>query len=152
MATATVERQTKEQPAVGEDGYPVRLINGVPYSTKPYPEDERPLYWNPLFPGQEMRWHDEEKRNVYGFPLIIQKEAWTDGKFRPRNDWEREMTRQWMMRSLDGCNDPDKWLGVDHPAGAGAEWRCECTWPCGNYHAFDAHLRYLKHKESREHY
>lgn len=153
MTTATLDRPKAPSPqppapSPEDDGYPVRLIAGVPYSTKPYAEDARPLYWNPLYPGCEMSWRSETK-NERGFHPIIQKEAWTDGQFRPRNDWEREMTRNWMRQTLEGCNDPDAWSGVNHPEGPDAEWRCECTWHCGNYRAFSAHLRHLYHVESR---
>lgn len=153
MVTATVERKRArtsgepEQPTVGEDGSPVAYRGGVAYSLKPYPEDERPLFWNPIYPGQEMRWKAEEI-NEYGLFPTIQKEIWLEGKFRPRNDYEAHMTREWMKASLPGCNDPDEWQGVNHPEGPGHQWRCECSWPCGNWKAFQAHRRYLRHRES----
>ncbi len=138
-------------PEVGEDGYPVKYctVQGIPmpFSTRPFAEAERPLYWNPIYPGQEMWWRAEEP-NAHGFKPVVQKEAWEDGKFSPRNAYEEQMTRQWMTDSLPGCSDPDQWKGTNHPEGPGHQWRCECSWPCGNYRAFNQHRRYLKHQES----
>ena len=152
MATATMER-TRQEPVVipeGDDGYPVmhRTVDGerVAFSTKPFAEAARPLYWNPIYPGQEMWWRAEEP-NAHGFRPVIQKEAWTDGCFRPRNPYEEHMTREWMVNALPGCSDADLWKGENHPDGPGHVWRCECSWPCGNHKAFQAHRRHLKHQE-----
>jgi hypothetical protein len=172
MATATADvsrrrlpRTASADPAarqVGEDGYETRqvMVNGelVSLSLKPYPDgldangdyhpeaDQRPLYWNPIYPGGEMRWRSPFLNDL-GFQPTIQKERWLDGQFRPRNEYEEHMTREWMMKSLTGCNDPDKWKGVNHPE-EGGEWRCQCSWHTGNWQAFHAHRRYLRHQES----
>ena len=165
MATATKERHeprtlsadpTERQ--FDEEGYEVRFERVgddlVAFSLKPYadgadangvyhPEaDQRPLYWNPIYPGGEMRFKSRVV-NDRGIRPTIQKERWIDGKFRPRNDWENHMTREWMKRSLNGCNNPDIWKGVNHPSGG--EWTCQCTWHCGNWQALEAHCRYLRH-------
>ncbi len=158
MATATAPRRAPTTQSadptpklLGEDGYPMREeeVDGelVAFSLKPYPEHERPLYWNPIWPGQEMRWKSR-MLNEFGFQPTIQKEQWTDGRFRPRNAWEEHMTRAWMKTSLPGCSDPDLWKGVSHPDGEGAEWRCHCTWHTGNWKAFQAHRQYLRHQEA----
>jgi hypothetical protein len=156
-----IDDPTKRQ--FDEEGFEIRYerVDGawVGFSMKPYPDgrdaqgvyhagaDERPLYWNPIYPGGEMRWRSPHL-NSMGFQPTIQKEQWTDGVYRPRNDWELHMTREWMMRSLPGCNDPEQWRGVNHPEGPTGEWRCQCTWHTGNWKAFHAHRRYLRHQES----
>ncbi len=158
MATATAERRVpKTQSAdptlveTGEDGFRVRYeeVGGelVAFSLKPYPEAQRPLYWNPIYPGSEMRWRSRELNDL-GFQPTIQKERWTDGKFHPRNAWEEHMTREWMKKSLTGCSNPDLWKGENHPDGPGHVWRCQCSFPCGNWQAFQAHRRYLRHQEA----
>ena len=156
MATATAPRERRlpttqsadpETPGVGEDGFPTRqaMVNGelVAFSLKPYPEHERPLYWNPIWPGQEMRWRSPFL-NELNFQPTIQREAWHFGQFRPRNGWEEHMTRTWMRRILPGCADPDDWKGTDHPKGG--QWRCHCSFACGNWAAFEAHRLYLRHE------
>ncbi len=134
-----------------DEGHEIRYerVNGewVGFSLKPYPEDQRPLYWNPIYPGGEMRWRSPHQ-NGMGFQPTIQKERWIDGKFEPRNAWEEHMTREWMKSSLVGCNDPDIWKGINHPEGPNGEWRCQCSWHTGNWQAFHAHRRYLRHQES----
>ena len=138
-------------PQTGEDGYPVRYeeVDGelVAFSLKPFPEHERPLYWNPIYPGQEMRWRSREL-NDFGFQPTIQKEQWHEGKFRPRNAWEVYQTEKF-LRTLPG-GDPARWQGVNHPEGPDGEWRCSCSWHCGNYHAYMAHRRYLRHPEAMD--
>ncbi len=158
MATATAARRVpRTQSAdptaleLGEDGFRVRYedVDGEPvaFSLKPYPETGRPLYWNPIYPGCEMRWRSRTLNDL-GFQPTIQKERWTDGKFYPRNAWEEHMTREWMKVTLRGCNDPDKWKGVDHPKGG--EWRCQCTWHTGNWEAFEDHRRQLRHQQAMD--
>jgi len=145
----TTQSADPTPPQTGEDGYPVRyeMVDGelTAFSLKPFPEAERPLYWNPIYPGQEMRWRSHEK-NEFGFQPTIQKEQWHEGRFRPRNPWEVFKTEDF-LRSLPGGR-PDLWQGVNHPEGPDAEYRCECSFPCGNYAAFKAHLRYLRHREA----
>jgi hypothetical protein len=147
----TTQSADPTTPMTGEDGYPVRLeeVDGdlVPFSLKPFPESERPLYWNPIYPGQEMRWRSREK-NEFGFQPTIQREKWLDGQYRPRNAWEVHMTREFLKRLPGG--DPDGWQGVNHPDGPDAEWRCQCTWHTGNYKAYMAHRRYLRHQEAMD--
>lgn len=168
MATATRERReprtvtadpTERQ--FDEEGFEIRYErlgeDLVAFSLKPFPDgvdasgvyhaerDERPLYWNPIYPGGQMRWKSRFL-NDHGFQPTIQKERWIDGQFRPRNPWEEHMTREWMKRSLPGGGNPDLWKGNDHPQGE--EWRCQCSWHTGNWRAFQAHRRYLRHQES----
>lgn len=155
MATATATRREPKtlsadptERQFDEDGYEVRYeyVEGElqPFSLKPYPEAERPLYWNPIYPGQEMRWKARHLTEE-GLQPTIQRERWTDGKYYPRNAWEEHMTRE-SMKKLPGGGNPDKWRGVNHPNGPDAFWRCQCTWPCGNFQAFEDHRRYLKHQ------
>jgi hypothetical protein len=155
MASATAERTRRAAdptaPEVGEDGYPVRYeeVDGelVAFSLKPYPEAERPLYWNPIYPGQEMFWRAREK-NDHGFRPIIWRQRWTDGQFRPGNAWEEHVTREF-LKTLPACGDnPDKWRGVNHPDGEDAEWRCQCTWHTGNWTALRDHMRHLRHQQA----
>lgn len=150
MATATrrpVETHSADPTVleIGEDGFPIRYeeVDGelVGFSLKPFPEAERPLYWN-IYPNQEMRWRSREK-NQFGWQPTIQKEVWLEGKFSPRNPWEEHMTRQWMRRVLPGCTNPDEWKGIDHPKKG--VWRCHCSWACGNYTVFEQHQRSLSH-------
>src|SRR4249919_158490 len=85
-------------PEMGEDGWPERvwMVDGRAqrFSLKPWPFDERPFYWNPIYPGQEMWWRSQKKNRI-GLQPVIQKERWIDGKFAPRNAWEEMMTREY---------------------------------------------------------
>lgn len=178
MATATAKRRTLQTatgdpspPEMGEDGYPQRIwiVDGqeVTFSLKPFADAEKPLYYNPIYPGQQMWWRSQD-RNEYGFQPVIQKETWWDGKFFPRNAWEEYMTVEY-LKTLTGGNVPmdakDKngrlmwrpdangvlkhpWCGDNHPDGPGHVWRCECSWPCGNWAAFKQHRLFLRHRES----
>lgn len=157
MATATRERtaaerglETPDESGVGEDGYPVRheLVDGerVPFSLKPYPADERPLYWNSGGTGEQPLLLRSSLPDERGRRPIVQREAWSDGKYRPRNAWEEHLTRVWMTRNIAGCANPDEWKGNDHPKGPGYAWRCaNCGWQCGNIHAFEQHQLSLGH-------
>jgi hypothetical protein len=137
-------------PEVGDDGFPIRHWKVgdevVAFSLKPYPEQERPLYWNPIYAGQQMWWREQDV-SEFGFQRVIQKEVWHDGKFYPRNAWEEHMTREF-LKTLPSGGDPDSWKGVNHPDGPDHQWRCECSWPCGNWRAFQAHRRFLGHREA----
>jgi hypothetical protein len=136
-------------PTMGEDGWPERLwkVDGEvrTFSLQPWPVAERPVYWNPIYPGQEMWWRSQ-KKNRLGMQPVIQKERWTDGKFAPRNEWELMMTREFLA-SLPLCADPEDWKGITHPDGEA--WRCgECKFLCGNWRAYKAHCTYLNHAPS----
>lgn len=140
-------------PEMGEDGFPVKrwLVRGEErvFSLRPYREEEKTVYWNPHYPGQTMLWRAPEL-NEFGIQPVIQREAWVDGKFAPRNDWERYMTEEY-LRTLEG-GDPDRWQGYNHPDNEPGEpphhWRCECGWLCGNSKAFRAHQQKLRHREA----
>lgn len=140
-----------EEPSLtGEDGYPVRFwdVDGqaVAFSLRPYTPAERTVYWNPQGPGAPMWWRSQAV-NDYGLRPIIQREIWHDGKFSPRNAWEEYMTQAW-LRELPGGN-PEKWRGYNHPENEPGEpphqWRCECSWLCGNWQAFKQHQLQLRH-------
>ena len=157
MATATRERQgppdvlaRPEQAEMGEDGYPVRyeLVNGelTPFSLKPYPVNERPLYWSFGGTGTQPLWLRSTAPNERGEHPIVQREAWQDSKYWPRNAWEEHVARAWLGRQIGGTPNLDEWRGVDHPRGPGYEWKCgTCSWRCGNTAAFEQHQRALSH-------
>ena len=147
---------------IGEDGYPLRrwkvrdprtgTEEERTFSLRPYTQEEKNqrVYWNPIYPGQTMLWRDTE-RNDWGVEPVIQRECWLDGAFSPRNEWEEFMTVEY-VRSLPG-GEPEKWKGYNHPDNEPGStthhyWRCECGWRCGNWQAFRAHARYLRHRES----
>jgi hypothetical protein len=141
-------------PEIGEDGFPVKrwLVNGVEqvFSLRPYREEEKVVYWNPIYPGQTMLWRAPYV-NEFGIQPVIQREAWVDGRFAPRNDWERFMTEEY-LKTLPGGR-PDQWQGYNHPDNEPGElpnlWRCgDCAWVCGNSKAFRAHQQYLRHREA----
>ena len=148
-------------PELGEDGFPVKRwwVDGEErvFSLRPYRENEKTVYWNPIYIGQTMLWRAQEI-NEFGVQPVIQRETWVDGKFAPRNDWELHMTEEY-IKTLPG-GDPVAWRGYNHPdndfppgmnvpVGETAHhWRCECAWPCGCWKAFRAHQQYLKHRES----
>jgi hypothetical protein len=114
--------------------------------TPHWPHAARPVYWNPIHPGQEMWWRSQ-KTNRLGYKPVIQKETWIEGKFAPRNSWEELMTREYLL-TLPGGN-PDKWKGSNHPDGE--EWRCgDCKWLCGNWGAFKDHCKHWTHGQSVE--
>lgn len=143
-----IESATKDPnpPGIGEDGYPYRewKVGGEVrrFSLKPYPEDERPLYWYPRGINQNMKWRSQE-RNQYGIQPVIQWERWIDGKFRPRNEWEEHMTRTWLSERKGG--NPDRWKGINHPR-PGGYWTCECGWSCNNWNVLEDHCRALTHQ------
>ena len=135
-------------PFLDEDGEPARLwmVDGEvrTFSLTPWPVAQRPVYWNPIYPAQIMLWRSQ-KKNKHGFRPVIQKEAFIDGKFAPRNEWEELMTREFLLATPGG--DPDAWKGSNHPDGD--MWRCgDCQFLCGNWRAFKDHARYLSHHAS----
>jgi hypothetical protein len=164
MATATKERQTSAventevvaEQQVGEDGYPFRLwpVDGhkgpmQKFSLRPYAQDERPIYWNPITTDGHMWWRDY-KAGPDGIRRVIVKHRWIlpfPGAFSPKNDWENFMVRRWMQGPLaseyGGTVDPDKWQGLDHPENAPGQpphmWACECSWQTGLWAAMKAH-------------
>ena len=135
-------------PTQGADGFPVRKweVDGEvrEFSLRPYPEDERPVYWF-YRPNMSMWWRSQDI-NEYGLQPVIQKEAWLFGKFAPRNDWELHMTREWLRNEKV---DPDKCVGENHPEGPGHGWRCECAFLCSNWYVFQQHQRSLSHTKLR---
>jgi hypothetical protein len=140
-------------PELGEDGWPLKRwqvgSEEQVFSLRPYREDEKIVYWNPIYIGQTMLWRAQEI-NEFGVQPVIQREAWVDGKFAPRNDWERQMTEEYLLTLPGG--DPVAWRGYNHPDNEPGkpphQWRCECAWLCGCWKAFRAHQQYLKHRES----
>jgi hypothetical protein len=166
-ATATRDRKLTtatapafEAPELGEDGFPVKhwIVTDPEtgreeervFSLRPYTESEKTVYWNPIYIGQTMLWRAQEK-NDWGVQPVIQRETWVEGKFAPRNDWERYMTEEY-LRTLPGGN-PAKWQGYVHPDNEPGQpphvFRCSCGWPCGNWVAFRAHQKYLTHTGER---
>ena len=143
METATAD---PSPPTRGKDGGLVRLwkVNGetVEFSLAPFPPDDRPVYW---FTGMGAQmWWRSQTINSFGVQPVIQKEAFVDGSFAPRNPWEEHMTREF-LRSQNV--DPDKSRDQRHPEGPGHFWRCgECMFRCPSFHVMDAHMRKLSHK------
>ncbi len=157
MVAATEERTGRKlttatadpaPPGVGEDGYLSRVweVDGkdVMFSLNPFPAAERPVYW---YTGVGARmWWRSQRINEYGVQPVIQKEAYVDGSFAPRNPWEEHMTREFLR---ENHVDPDKSRDERHPEGPGHVWRCECAFICPSWHVFDAHQRKLGHKHMR---
>ncbi len=112
-------------------------------SREPFPDGTRPRYYNPVYPGCEMRWGATENNDL-GFKQTIQKERWTE-MFEPRNPYEEAMTRAWMVQNLPGCQDPDRWKGDDHPDGG--RYLCQCNFSTGNHAAFTDHRKRYQHQE-----
>jgi hypothetical protein len=161
MATATAQRSRtrsissataapQEAPAVGDDGYPVRMweVNGelVAFSLRPFEPHERKRYWNPQGEGAPMWWRSQE-RNEWGLQPIIQREIWVAGDFSPRNAWEEYMTIEW-LKTVPGGDAGHTWVGYDHPKNQGLppeaprhHWICaECNWACGVLACLEQHL------------
>jgi hypothetical protein len=154
VITATADPTPPERMTRGEDGHPVRLweVDGelVPFSLREWPHEERPVFWNPLGPGEggQQMWVRAQVRNEIGIFPVIWKQRWIDGKFAPANEWELHVTKEWMKATMEGCGDPDAWKGYNHPDGPDHYWRCECGWPCGTWNAFAQHRRSTGHRES----
>lgn len=145
LETATAD---PAPPTTGEDGTPVRVweVNGeeIAFSLTPYAAEERPTYW---FTGSgAVMWWRAQRINDYGVQPVIQKEAFIDGSFSPRNAWEEHMTREFLR---ENHVDPDKSRDERHPEGAGTFWRCECAFRCPSWHVFSAHQRKLGHRHMR---
>lgn len=157
---ATMEHPTREivsatadpaPPKPGKDGTLVRvwLVDGeeVEFSLAEIPVAKRETYWYGR-PGQQMWWR-AQVRNAHGLQPVIQKEAWIDGRFTPRNAWEVHMTREWLSHPERNI-DPDKAKGENHPEGPGHAFRCDtCGWPCPNWYIFRQHQRALNHTGMR---
>ncbi len=158
MAVATEERTGRKlttatadpaPPGVGEDGYLVRRwdVDGeeVAFSLKPFAAAERHTYWYTGV-GAAMWWRSQ-RINDFGVQPVIQKEAWVDGSFSPRNPWEEHMTRAFLR---ENHIDPDKSRDERHPEGK--SWICGegfCNFACPSWHVFTAHQRKLGHKSIR---
>lgn len=170
MATATLDRPKsrptipsatalpEERLGMGEDGFPVKYwqVDGetVAFSLRPYEDHERKRYWNPLGPNLHMAWRAQE-RNHDGRQVAIQREAWVDGSFTPRNAWEEHMTLDWLAKTFAdaGGSAGPTWHGFDHPDNKDLapgqqprHWVCgTCGYAVGPYAVLKQHQLKQRH-------
>jgi len=161
QATGLDRTEVVAEQELGADGYPFRLwpVGGdrgplEKFSLRPYEEDERPIYWNPITRDGHMWWRDYRPMPD-GIHRVVAKHRWVmpyPGSFRPRNAWEEHMVREWLVEINRGemTVNPDDWKGTDHPENEPGQpphlWVCECSWGCGKWAAMKAHQIKHTHK------
>ena len=126
-------------PGVGKDGTPVRRwkVNGdyQECSMVPFSPDERPTYWY-IGMGAHLRVKSQDI-NANGLQPTILNDVFVDGSFSPRNPWEEQVTREFLVQNHV---DPDKSRDERHPEGPGHVWRCgACLFACPSYHVMRSH-------------
>ena len=131
-------------PTSGKDGKRVRRwrVDGEirEFSLEPYPPATRPVYW---YTGTGARLTvKSQEPNAHGIYPMILNDVFVDGSFSPRNEWENQAVREFLVRKHIN---PDKSRDERHPEGPGHFWRCMCGFRCPSYHVMDAHQRARGH-------